>query len=279
MVGFIKERFGHSNRRACGLVMLWRSTQRYVVKNPGKDDAIKNRMRELVGKYRKWGCPLIHLVLRREGLVKNKKRTERIYYREEKLSLRLRKRRRKAVNTRGMIPQAQRPNEHWAMDFVHDSLWNGRKLRSLNIIDVYTKESLQIEIDTSINGARVCRILERIVEQRGRPKLITIDNGPEFAGKALDKWSYDNQVTLDFIRPGKPVDNCYIESFNSRFREECLNANYFDSLSEAKIIVEDWRKTYNEFRPHRTLKGLTPVEYARQHQPISTGNSNLKAVQ
>lgn len=261
------------------MVMLWRSTQHYTVKNPDKDDAIKLRMRGLVEKYRKWGCPLIHMVLRREGLVINKKRTERIYYREEKLSLRMRKRRSKAVNTRTMAAEAQGPNEHWAMDFVHDSLWNGRKLRSLNIIDVFTKESLQIEIDTSINGTRVCRILDRIVDQRGLPKRITIDNGPEFAGKALDRWSYQNQVMLDFIRPGKPVDNCYIESFNSRFREECLNAHYFDSLSEAKVIIEDWRKMYNEFRPHTALKGLTPVEYARQHQPIGTGIPTLAVVQ
>ena len=236
-------------------------------------------MRGLVEKYRKWGCPLIHMVLKREGLVKNKKRTERIYYREEKLSLRMRKRRRKAVNTRAVVINAQRPNEHWAMDFVHDSLWNGRKLRSLNIIDVFTKESLQIEIDTSINGTRVCRILDRIVDQRGLPKRITIDNGPEFAGKALDRWSYQNQVMLDFIRPGKPVDNCYIESFNSRVREECLNAHYFDSLSEARMIIEDWRKMYNEFRPHTALKGLTPAEYAKQHQLNGTGNSNLAVVQ
>ncbi len=193
--------------------------------------------------------------------------------------MRIRKRRRKAINTRTMIPQAHGPNEHSAMDFVHDSLWKGRKLRTLNVIDVFTKQSSHIEIDTSINGKRVCRILDPIVEKRGMPRLITIDNGPEFAGKALDRRSYQNQIMLDFIRPGKPVDNCYIESYNSRSREECLNTHYFDSLSEARVIVEDWRKVYNEFRPHTTLKGLTPAEFAKQHQPMSTANTNLAVVQ
>lgn len=279
VVEYFKVSFGLSNTRACGLIGLWRSSQCYKAKDLDKDQAIRIRMRELVNKFSKWGCPMIHFVLHREGLVQNKKRTERIYYREESLSLRIRKRRRKAVNARIKSPQAQKPNEHWAMDFVHDSLWNGRKLRALNIIDVFSKESLQIEIDTSISGVRVCRVLDRIVEQRGLPQRITIDNGPEFAGKALDRWSYQNQVVLDFIRPGKPVDNCYIESFNSRFRDECLNTHYFDSLSEAKVIIEDWRKMYNEFRPHTTLKGLTPVEYARQYQLTSTANTNLHVVQ
>ena len=189
-----------------------------------------------------------------------------------------RRRRRRGLATSGLQP-ATRPRQTWAMDFVHDSLWNGRKLRTLNVIDVFAKESSHIEIDTSINGKRVCRILDPIVEKRGMPRLITIDNGPEFAGKALDRWSYQNQIMFDFIRPGKPVDNCYIESYNSRFREECLNTHYFDSLSEARVIVEDWRKVYNEFRPHTTLKGLTPAEFAKQHQPISTANTNLAVVQ
>jgi putative transposase len=279
MVEYIKAGFGLSNRRACSLLSLWRSTQRYKAKNSNKDEKIRQRMRQLVEKYRKWGCPLVHFVLHREGLVKNKKRTERIYYREEKLSLRIRKRRRKAATTRISLPQADRPNERWAMDFVHDSLWNGRKMRALTIIDVFSKESLHVELDTSIGGVRVCRILDQIVKDRGLPKSITVDNGPEFAGKALDKWAYVHQVTLDFIRPGKPVDNCYIESFNSRFRSECLNTNYFDSLSEARLIIEEWRKTYNDFRPHRTLKGLTPSEFAKKHKPKSTENLNLVVVQ
>lgn len=270
--------FGHSNRRGCSLIGLWRSTQRYRPKDPNKDDTIKVRMRQLAEENTKWGCPIIHDVLKREGLVVNIKRTERIYYREEKLSLRRRPRRRKASHTRLELPEVSRPNERWAMDFVHDSLWNGRKLRALTVVDVFTKESLNIELDTSLNGQRVARILDRLVEVRGLPQAITVDNGPEFRSKALDRWAYKNQVVLDFIRPGKPVDNCFVESFNSRFRIECLNSHYFDSISEAKLLVEDWRKKYNEFRPHRTLKGLTPKGFADQFKPKSTQKTNLTLV-
>lgn len=235
-------------------------------------------MKELAQENPKWGCPMIHDVLKREELVINIKRTERIYYREEKLSLRKRPRRRKACHTRLELPKTTRPHERLAMDFVHDSLWNGRKLRALNILDVFTKEALKIEVNTSINGEYVVRILDQIVEERGFPKYITIDNGPEFRSKALDKWAYENQVILDFIRPGKPVDNCFVESFNSRFRAECLNSHYFDSISEAKILIEQWRRKYNEFRPHRTLKGLTPKDFAIQFKQKSTHNTNLELV-
>lgn len=260
------------------MIGLWRSTQAYKVKDPHKDDAIIKRMRALVQEYPKWGCPMVHDVLKREGLVVNAKRTERIYYREERLSLRRRKRRRKAPHARIALSEASRPNERWAMDFVHDSLWNGRKLRTLTMIDIFTKESLKIEVDTSIGAKRVVRALNQIVEARGLPEAITVDNGPEFRSKALDKWAYENQVVLDFIRPGKPVDNCYIESFNSKFRNECLNSHYFDSIAEAKMRIEDWRKKYNGFRPHRTLKGLTPKVFSDQFKSKSTQNPNLTMV-
>jgi len=278
-VEFVKANFGQSNRRSCSLIGLWRSTQAYRPKEPNKDDAAKIRMRELTQENPKWGCPMVHDILKREGLIVNRKRTERLYYQEEKLSLRKRPRRRKAYHTRVELPEVTRPNQRLAMDFVHDSLWNGRKLRALTIVDIFTKEALRIEVNTSINGEYVVRVLNQIIELRGVPEAITIDNGPEFRGKALDKWAYENQVVLDFIRPGKPVDNCYIESFNSRFREECLNSHYFDSLSEAKILVEEWRIKYNEFRPHRTLKGLTPKEFSDQFKQESTPNLNLTLVQ
>lgn len=278
-VEFVKQSFGHSNRRGCALISLCRSTYRYKVKEPNKDDIIKERMRELVKDNPKCGCPMVHDVLKREGLVINKKRTERIYYREERLSLRRRKRRRRASQSRLPLPKVTRPNQRWAMDFVHDSLWNGRKLRALTIVDIFTKESLKIELGTSISGHRVAHVLDRIAEARGLPEAITVDNGPEFRSKALDRWAYQNQVVLDFIRPGKPVDNCYIESFNSRFREECLNSHYFDSISEAKLLVDDWRKKYNEFRPHRALNGMTPKKFAAQFQPKTAPNPNLTVVQ
>ena len=273
----VMKRFGLSIRRACIIVGLSRSAFFYQRQLPDRDSAIRKRMHQIVAENPRCGCPMVHDILKRENLVENRKRTERIYYRDEQLSLRRRKRRRKAAHTRITVPQATAPGERWAMDFVHDSLWNGRKLRTLTIIDIYSKVSPAIEVDTSLDGRAVVRVLERLVVTCGTPKYITVDNGPEFRSKALDQWAYQNQVTLDFIRPGKPVDNCYIESFNSRFREECLSRHYFNSITEAKVLIEKWRKAYNEFRPHRALKGLTPREFAEKHQQ-GTQNTNLSVV-
>ena len=275
----LQVRFRLSLRRSCALVRLWRSTQSYCVKAPNKDDVLKKRMRKLAEENPRSGCPMFHDILRREGFVRNKKRTERVYYREEKLSLRRKKRRRRASHTRLEVPDVKGSNDRWAMDFVHDSLWNGRKLRNLTLIDVFTKEALAIAVDTSISGHGVVRALERVVENRGLPKIITVDNGPEFRSRALDRWAYENRVTLDFIRPGKPVDNCYIESFNSRFREECLNVHYFDTIAEARMLIENWRKKYNDYRPHRTLKGLTPQAFAKQFNKTNTKNLYSEVVQ
>ena len=155
-------------------------------------------------------------------------------------------------------------NERWSMDFIQDSLWNGRKFRALTIVDVFSKECPAIEADTSLNGARVVRVLEQLAEYRGLPEVITMDNGPEFAGKALDAWAYRRHVKLHFIEPGKPVQNAFAESFNGRLRDECLNEHWFMTLEEAKIRIEDWRIDYNEVRPHSSLDNLTPAEYANQ---------------
>jgi len=147
------------------------------------------------------------------------------------------------------------------MDFASDSLWSGRKLRILVIVDDYTKESPVIEVDTSIPGARVVGVLDRLAETRGLPEVITMDNGPEFAGKALDEWAYRCSVKLNFIRPGRPVENAYAKSFIGRLRDECLNQNWFASLSEARYIIEEWRMDYNEVRPHSSLDDLSPREF------------------
>ena len=149
------------------------------------------------------------------------------------------------------------------MDFMSDGLWNSRKIKTLNVLDIFTKECLSLEVDTSIDGNRVTRVLDWLVLTRGRPQVITTDNGPEFAGRALDKWAYDNGVRLDFIKPGKPIQNAFIESFNGRLRHECLNQHYFVTLEEAKKIIEDWRVEYNTFRPHGSLNGLTPTEFTK----------------
>jgi putative transposase len=200
-------------------------------------------------------------MLKREKLVINHKRTERIYH-EEGLALRRKKRRKGAAGVRVVIPAAMRANEQWSMDFVSDSIVTGRKFRALTIVDNYTRECPAIEVDTSLGGARVVNVLERLSETRGLPEVITIDNGPEFAGKALDEWAYRKRIKLNFITPGKPVENAYAESFNGRLRDECLNTNWFMNLKQARNIIEDWRRDYNEVRPHSSLKNMTPVEYA-----------------
>ena len=203
-------------------------------------------------------------MLKREGVRVNHKKVERIY-REEGLALRRRKHRRKYVGPRVPLPVPDRPNQHWAMDFVEDRLVYGRKFRSLTIEDTFSRESLAIEVDTSLGGVRVTRVLDQLAQDRGVPEAITVDNGTEFDSKAVDAWAYAHGVKMDFIRPGKPMENGYIESFNGKFRDECLNENIFMNLNEAREIIEVWRVDYNEERPHSSLADLTPTEFIKQH--------------
>ena len=235
------------------------------------NDTLRKRMKELAGRHRRYGHWRLYVVLRREGFLINHKRTERIY-RSEKLSLRIRRRKKFAAVIRTPLPETIRPNQIWAMDFVSDSLWIGRRFRSLTLVDTFTKESLVIEVDTSLTGQRVVRVLERISENRGLPEYIRVDNGPEFISKALDEWAYRKQVKLDFIRPGKPTENGHIESFNGKFRDECLNENYFLNLNEAKMRIEEWRIEYNSYRPHSSINDLTPDEFAKRYSETTTQN-------
>ena len=191
----------------------------------------------------------------------NHKRTERIY-REEGLALMRKRRRKGAAGSRVMMPSPQRPNQRWSMDFVTDSIVTGRRFRALAIVDEYSRECPVIEVDTSLGGVRVVSVLERLAETRGLPNVITTDNGPEFTGRALDEWAYRKGVQLNFIRPGKPIENAYAESFIGRLRDECLNENWFMNLKHARDIIEDWRRDYNEVRPHSSLHGRAPMEYA-----------------
>lgn len=200
-------------------------------------------------------------MLRREGWKVNHKRVERIY-REEKLSLRLKHRKKRPARLRLVLDKATRVNQHWSMDFVHDTLHAGRRFRVFTMVDDCSREGLATYADISINGERVTKILDRIVERRGKPEVIICDNGPEFAGQKLDRWAYNNGVKLHFITPGKPVENAYCESFNGRLRDECLNENHFLTLDEARTKLEHWRQDYNEVRPHGSLNDMTPVEFA-----------------
>jgi putative transposase len=243
------------------LVNISTSVYRYQPKE-ADDLALRQRLRELAGQRKRFGSPRLHILLKREGLVINHKHTERIY-REEGLSLRRKRRRKGAAGIRVMMPIPQKPNERWSMDFVTDSIVTGRRFRALAIIDDYSRECPAIEVDTSIGGARVVSILERLAETRGLPEVITMDNGPEFTGRHLDEWASRKGVKLNFIRPGKPIENAFAESFNGRLRDECLNTNWFMDMKHARNVIEDWRKDYNEVRPHSSLNNRTPVEYAK----------------
>ncbi len=243
------------------MVCLWRSTLYY--KAIGRDDtALTARILELARKKKRWGAAMIHSVVKREKLVKNHKRTARIYYKVLKLSLRRRARKKFRAAPRVPLPAPTAADQCWSMDFVHDALYNCRKLKCLNIVDDFTRECLAIEVDKSIRGTGVVQVLERLKDLRGLPAAIRMDNGPEFVSKAVDEWAFNNHVTLDFIDPGKPAQNAYIESFNGKFRNECLNEHWFMSLEEAREIIEEWRNEYNGFRPHSSLDDLTPLAFA-----------------
>lgn len=256
---FLVEGWEVSVQRACGLAGLSRSS--FYHKPARRDDGeLRAAIRKVAEQRRRWGYRRIVVTLHREGWTDNHKRIARIY-REEALQVRRRKRKRISRGEREPLVAANRPNQVWAMDFVSDTA-GGRKLRLFPVLDCYSRESLVIEVDTSIGGARVCRVLDRLVEQRGAPEQIMIDNGPEFAGSALDAWAYRRGVKLCFIDPGKPSQNGYIESFNGKLRDECLNENWFVDLADCRRTVEAWRQDYNTERPHSSLGGKTPAEFA-----------------
>ena len=257
---YAMESLGLSERKACLLTGISPSVYRRPSKQGG-DDVLRLRMRELAGERKRFGSPRLHIMLKREGLVINHKRTERIYS-EEGLALRKKRRRKGAARARETVPSPVRLNQRWSMDFVSDSTVAGRRFRALAIVDDYSRECPAIEVDTSLGGARVVGVLERLADTRGLPEVITVDNGPEFAGKAMDEWAYRRGIKLSFIRPGKPVENAFAESFNGRLRDECLNTNWFMSVRHARETIETWRQDYNEVRPHSSLKGRTPKEFA-----------------
>lgn len=258
-------RFGASQRRACAALRLSRSV--YGYRSVARDASVlSHRIREITETRVHYGYRRVHVLLRREGWKDNHKRVYRLY-REQGLSLRhQRPRRNKAARLRQPRQTVCQPNEIWSMDFVADALFDGRRLRTLTIIDNYTRECLAIEVGSSLKGEQVVSVLSRLARQRPLPRFIKADNGSEFISKVMDKWAYENGVEIDFSRPGKPTDNAKNESFNGRFREECLNAHWFLSLDDAREKIDAWRAYYNEVRPHSALDWMTPTEYARQHR-------------
>lgn len=266
-VDVLMEERGLGVTRACGLVGISRSLYRY--RRRPDPTALVARLRELAAVKRRYRYRRLHVLLRREGFAVNRKRVQMLY-REAGLTVRRRKRKRMGPVERHPLPKPVAANISWSMDFVSDGLADGRRVRCLTIVDDCTRECLAIEVDTSLTGKRVVAVLERLIEQRSAPQSITVDHGPEFEGQTLDAWAYQHDIRLAFIRPGKPVENAYIESFNGKFRDECLSMEWFRNRIDAKIVIEHFRRQYNEVRPHSSLGQLTPVEF--KQRLISTTN-------
>ncbi len=269
----MREKTSISERRACGLVGISRTVLHYEPKVQQPENAVlQGRIVELAHVRRRFGYRRIHALLRREGVEANHKRVFRLYQ-EAGLAVRRRRKRHGVAVEREKLELPSRPNEVWSMDFVSDALAGGRRIKALTIVDDFTKESVDIVADHGISGQYVTRVLDRAVRFRGLPAAIRTDQGPEFTGHALDQWAYRNGVQLKLIQPGKPTQNAYIESFNGRFRDECLNEHWFTSLAEARILIAAWRRDYNENRPHSALDYQTPAEFAascRSGEPTSS---------
>lgn len=262
-VAYVRTTAGVPERRACRFLGVHRALVRYRSRRP-PDTALRTKLRTLAEEHDRWGCPRLAWRLRRDGWADNYKRIERIY-RSEGLHLSRRRRRKRGATRRGPIPPPTGPDELWSMDFIRDTLGSsGRVFRALTIVDDCTRESPAIETDHSLPGARVVAVLERLAQAGRVPKAIIVDNGPEFRGQDLDEWARTRGVALQFIDPGKPVQNAYIESFNGRLRDECLNRHWFLTLADARAEIEAFRRHYNEARPHGALAGRTPNEYAAE---------------
>ncbi len=274
VVSHLQEAHHLSQRRACQLVHCNRKTARH--RSCRADDAaLRERLCALASEHQRWGYRLLCGALRYEGwttdkgLVNHKK----IYrlYREEQLALRSKGKKRLKSELRGQPVAPKAAHELWTLDFMSDALSDGRSFRTLNVVDVFTRQCLGIETDTSLSGERVVRLLQGLVLCYGKPGVLQIDNGPEFRSQVLDQWAATNEVKLHFIEPGKPMQNGHIESFNGRFRDECLNQEWFTSLTEARQTIEAWRIGYNTQRPHSSLGYLPPVEFEAAH--TATGGS------
>lgn len=256
VVGEVRAAWGISERRAARFTGFARSSLRYrSVREPVPE--LRARIRELAAQRPRWGYRRIHVMLGREGWAVNRKRVLRIY-REEGLAVRRKGCRRRSQAPRPKREHIGRPNQRWSLDFIHDALANGRRFRCLTVLDEFTRESLVIEVDHSLPSSRVIEALERLRALRGLPEVIVCDNGPEFASRAFDAWAYARGVKLLFIQPGRPVQNCFIESFNGTLRDECLNAHWFRTIGEARRTIEAFRQDYNEVRPHSSLGNLSP---------------------
>jgi putative transposase len=241
---------------------------RYRSRRVGDTDVVRLRIRALAHRRRRFGYRRLHVLLRREGWRMNHKRFRRLY-REEKLQVRQRGARKRALGVRAPLALPHGPNERWSLDFVSDCFSDGRRFRILAIVDDFTRESLALVPDTSLSGIRVARELDALIARRGRPKSCVSDNGTELTSKAILKWSQTRGVDWHYIAPGKPQQNAFIESFIGRLRDECLNETLFGSLAQARADLESWRRDYNGVRPHSALANRTPEEFRAQHIAVA----------
>lgn len=270
---YLQTTYEMSQRRACRVIDTDRTSVRYQATRPD-DGALRERLKALAQERRRFGYRRLHVLLKREGQVVNKKRIQRIY-REERLTVRRRGGRKRAIGTRRPLELPLAPNQRWSLDFVSDQMTDGRRFRILTVIDNCTRECLALVADTSLSGGRVARELDAIIAQRGRPDTIVSDNGTEYTSNAILGWADDTGVGWHYIAPGKPQQNGYNESFNGRLRDELLNETLFRSLPHARAVLENWRRDYNEQRPHSKLGWMTPRDYAR----ALSGESGDRAAQ
>ena len=270
-VAHARSAFGLSERRACGIIGVSRRVNSYAAQRPS-DDALRSRLRDLASERRRFGYRRLGYLLAREGITPNHKKLLRIY-REEGLKVRRRGGRKRALGTRAPMTVPERPNRRWSLDFVSDAFTCGRRFRILCVIDDFSRECVALVADTSLSGARVARELDTaIMERMAKPVTVVSDNGTELTSMAILKWSKDRKVDWHYTAPGKPTQNAFVESFNGRLRDECLNETLFTSLAQVRAVLAAWRDDYNAVRPHSKLGGRTPAETAKQglsgHAPI-----------
>ena len=271
LVREIRQAYQLNELRACGLIRITRWSNRYQSRGDPQTE-LRVRLRDLASTRIRYGYRRLTVLLRREGWHVNTKRVYRLY-REEGLELRLKKRAKRAAQARIRLAEASYPNQRWSMDFVSDRRVDGRWFRILTVVDQYTRECLCAHADRSQTGEKVSEQMEHVIALRGAPESITSDNGSEFAGQAMDCSAHQAGVKLDFIRPGKPVENGYIESFHGRLRDECLNVEVFLDLADAQSKIERWKRDYNQQRPHSALADRTPQEFALAARQRSFGHS------
>lgn len=270
----VMDRHGLSERRACQLANLHRSVFQYE-KEDGGDEALRRRLRELANERRRFGYRRLHILLQREGVEVNHKKLFRLY-REERLTVRKRGGRKRALGTRRPILLPDRANQRWSLDFVSDALSDGQRFRVLCIVDDCTREALATVVDRSMSGRRMTRELDALIRRRGQPDLIVSDNGTEMTSHAVLRWCQDTGAGWHYIAPGKPMQNAFVESFNGRLRDKCLNENLFGNLAEARRIIETWRIDYNINRPHTSLNGQTPTEFAQRLRSTRPASLELR---